>query len=189
MEIFIKHTKRCCSLVTKLWSTLLWPHGLLPTRLLCPWISQARILEWVVIPSLRGSSRPRIEPTSLALASVFFITEPHGEPAYHSLLPVYPSDSTPHTPWGRGLLINIYIPSICGDAWHRGCTGCAFAGWCGCCGSFMGQLRLKPSWCLMKHWADWEKRDSPPGRRTSKVKGTEALLNLLLEQLPTLKKY
>ena len=32
------------------------PHGLLPARLLCPWILQARILEWVAIPFSRGSS-------------------------------------------------------------------------------------------------------------------------------------
>ena len=34
----------CCCLVTKLCLTL-WPHGLYPARLPCPWISQARILE------------------------------------------------------------------------------------------------------------------------------------------------
>ena len=33
------------------------PHG--PTRLLCPWNSQARILEWVAIPFSRRSSQPR----------------------------------------------------------------------------------------------------------------------------------
>ena len=36
----------------------LQPHRLKPARLLCPWISQARILAWVVIPFSRGSSRP-----------------------------------------------------------------------------------------------------------------------------------
>ena len=30
-----------------------------PTRLLCPWDFQARILEWVAIPSAKGSSPPR----------------------------------------------------------------------------------------------------------------------------------
>ena len=38
----------------------LWPHGLYPTRLLCPWgVFQARILEWVAIPFSRGSFWPR----------------------------------------------------------------------------------------------------------------------------------
>ena len=40
-------------------------------------ILQARILEWVAMPSLRGSSQPRIEPMSLmppALAGGFFTT-------------------------------------------------------------------------------------------------------------------
>ena len=31
-----------------------------PTRLLCPWILQARILEWIIMPSCRGSSWPRV---------------------------------------------------------------------------------------------------------------------------------
>ena len=34
------------------------PHGLQPTRLLCPGIFQAGILEWVAMPSSRGSSQP-----------------------------------------------------------------------------------------------------------------------------------
>ena len=40
-------------------------------------ILQGRILEWVGLPSSRGSSGPRIEPaslTSLALADKFFTT-------------------------------------------------------------------------------------------------------------------
>ena len=40
-------------------SDSLRPHGLYPTRLPCPWILQARIQEWIAIPSSRGSSRPR----------------------------------------------------------------------------------------------------------------------------------
>ena len=44
-------------------SDSLQPHGLQPTRLLCPrsvhGILQARILEWVAIPFSRGSSQPR----------------------------------------------------------------------------------------------------------------------------------
>ena len=35
------------------------PCGLQCTRLLCPWISQARVLGWVVISSSRGSTWPR----------------------------------------------------------------------------------------------------------------------------------
>ena len=40
-------------------SDSLLPHGLQPTRLLCPWILQASTLEWVAISYSRGSSRPR----------------------------------------------------------------------------------------------------------------------------------
>ena len=45
----------CCPVM----SNSLWPHGLYPVRLLCLWDSQARILEWVAIPSSRGSSWSR----------------------------------------------------------------------------------------------------------------------------------
>ena len=40
-------------------SHFLWPLGLQPTRLFCPWVLQARILEWVAIPFSKGSSWPR----------------------------------------------------------------------------------------------------------------------------------
>ena len=53
------------------------PCGPQPTMLLCPWILQVRILEWVAMPSSRGSSDPGIEPESLmspALTGGFFTT-------------------------------------------------------------------------------------------------------------------
>ena len=43
-------------------------------------IFKARILEWVPISSCRGSSQPRIEHASPALAGGFFTTEPPGKP-------------------------------------------------------------------------------------------------------------
>ena len=42
-------------------------------------IFQARILEWVAMPSSRGISQPGIEPISPALAGEFFTTEPPGK--------------------------------------------------------------------------------------------------------------
>jgi len=45
----------------------LQPHGLWPTRLLCPWILQARILEWIALPSPENFSDPGIAPGSPAL--------------------------------------------------------------------------------------------------------------------------
>ena len=38
------------------------PHGLEPTRLLCSWAFQARILEWVAISSSKGFSWPKDRP-------------------------------------------------------------------------------------------------------------------------------
>ena len=43
-------------------------------------ILQARILEWVAVPSSRGSSQPGIEPRSHALQAVSLPAEPPGKP-------------------------------------------------------------------------------------------------------------
>ena len=65
---------RCVQLFVTLWAIA---HQ-------APLILQARILEWVAMPSSRGSSQPRIEPASfasLALAgSCFFTAVPLGSP-------------------------------------------------------------------------------------------------------------
>ena len=42
-------------------------------------ILQARILEWVAIPSSRDHPNPGIEPASPALTGRFFTTEPPGK--------------------------------------------------------------------------------------------------------------
>ena len=47
-----------CS-VSSVISNSLWPHGLSPSRLFYPWNSQARIMEWVAMPSSKGSSQSR----------------------------------------------------------------------------------------------------------------------------------
>ena len=52
-------------------------------------ISQARILEWVVIPFSRDFSKPGIEtyfPVSPALAGGFFTIEPPGKPIVNNIL-------------------------------------------------------------------------------------------------------
>ena len=62
-------------------SDSLQPHGLYSARLLCPWeILQARILEWVAMPSSRGSSQPGIEPWSPTLQAGSLPSEPPGNP-------------------------------------------------------------------------------------------------------------
>ena len=52
------------------------PHGLLTPRILSPWDSQARILEWVAISFSRDILHPGIEPTTPMLEGGFFTTEP-----------------------------------------------------------------------------------------------------------------
>ena len=53
-------------------SSSLGPHGLYPTRLFCPWNSQARILEWVAISCSRGISWPRDWTQISCIAGRFF---------------------------------------------------------------------------------------------------------------------
>ena len=36
-----------------------WPHGLWPTKFLCPWGFSGKNTGWVAMPSSRGSSQPR----------------------------------------------------------------------------------------------------------------------------------
>ena len=48
-----------CSAVASVLSNSWRPYGLQPTRLLCPWDSPARLLEWVAMLSSRGPSRSR----------------------------------------------------------------------------------------------------------------------------------
>ena len=68
-----------CS-VPQLCLTLLQPHRLRHTGSPVHEIFQARILEWVVISTLSGSSDPGITPAFAALACGFFTTEPPEKP-------------------------------------------------------------------------------------------------------------
>ena len=73
------HRKTCVCLVTSVTSASLQPHGLWPSRLLCPWDS----LDWVAYPSPGYLLDPEIEPTSPvspALAGRFYTTAPPGKP-------------------------------------------------------------------------------------------------------------
>ena len=68
----------CCAVRSRsVVSDPLHPHGLLPARLLwepgMPGTSQARILEWVAMPSSRGSSQPRYR-TQVSSIAVGFVT-------------------------------------------------------------------------------------------------------------------
>ena len=60
VKVFSSHNKNpgdlTCCLVIKSKITVLQPHGLEPSRLSVPGISQARLLERVVVPSSSGSS-------------------------------------------------------------------------------------------------------------------------------------
>ena len=67
-----------CS-ATSVVSDSLRPCGLQPARLLCPWDFPGRILEWVAMPSSRGSSQPRdrtLISSVSCIAGGFFAAEP-----------------------------------------------------------------------------------------------------------------
>ena len=68
----------CCCLVVKSSLTVLQLRGPQTARLLCLWV-HARILEWVSMPSSRGSSPPRDQTCISCIAGGFFITEPWGK--------------------------------------------------------------------------------------------------------------
>ena len=71
-----------CMLSCSVASNSLRPHGLLPVRLLCYGILQARILVWLAVPCSRGYSRPR-DWTHVSwvsgVAGRFFTTSPTWE--------------------------------------------------------------------------------------------------------------
>jgi len=74
-------TDECeCVLVAQLCLTLCDPVDCSPPGSSVPGILQARILEWVAIPFSRGSSRPRDQTMSSALAGRFLLSEPPGSP-------------------------------------------------------------------------------------------------------------
>ena len=70
----------CCCLVAKSHPTLRDPTDCSPPGSSVYGISQARILEWVVISFSRGSSRPRDQICASYLGRGFFTTDPPGSP-------------------------------------------------------------------------------------------------------------
>ena len=65
-----------CPLVAKSFVT----QWIIALQALCPWILQARILEWFAISSSRGSSPPRDQTWVSRIAGRFFTTEAPGKP-------------------------------------------------------------------------------------------------------------
>jgi len=77
----------CACSVTKLCLTLCDPMDCSPLGSSVHWISQARILEWVVISFSRGSSPPRGRIHVFSLLRRFFTTESPGRPIVAVTLP------------------------------------------------------------------------------------------------------
>ena len=80
----------CCARSLQPCTSLCNPMGCSPPGYSAHGTLLVRILEWVAMPSARGSSWPRTEPaslTSLALAGRFFTTEPPSKPTSNSMGP------------------------------------------------------------------------------------------------------
>ena len=63
----------CCVLSRSVVSDSLRPHGVQAQAPLSMGILQARILEWVAMPSSRGSSQPKDQTQVSCIAGRFFI--------------------------------------------------------------------------------------------------------------------
>ena len=61
----------CCCLLAQVYPTLLWPHGLRPTRLLCPWDFPGKNPGVGCISFSRGSSWPRNQTQVSCIAGRF----------------------------------------------------------------------------------------------------------------------
>ena len=70
----------CCRLVAKSYETLCDPMDPSPSGSSVHGIPQARILEWIAMPSSRGSSRPRVWTWVSRTAGRFFYWQPPGKP-------------------------------------------------------------------------------------------------------------
>ena len=74
------HLAAVLCLVTQLCLTLWDPMDFSPPGSSVYGISQARIPEWVAMPSSKGSSQPRDGTQVCHIAGGFFTTEPSGKP-------------------------------------------------------------------------------------------------------------
>ena len=76
-------------------------------------ILQARILEWVAMPSSRGSSGPRDQTWISCTAGRFFTTEPPRKPAYCRVSSVQLSRvQLCVTPWTAACQASLYITNF-----------------------------------------------------------------------------
>ena len=72
-ELFTDFVLCCTMLNYSIVSDSLWPHDCSPSGSSVPGILQARILEWVAMPSSRGSSQPRDRTQVSHIAGRFYI--------------------------------------------------------------------------------------------------------------------
>ena len=85
-------------------------------------VFQARILKWVAISFSRGSSWPRIEPMSAALAGKFFTTESPGKPqvylkSLHFSVFTASNPGLPPTSLNQ-MLQDFFLINLCGSLAH-----------------------------------------------------------------------
>ena len=79
----------CAFSVASVVSNSLWPSGLWPVKLLCPWDSLGKSTEWVAMPSSRASPRP-------------------GDWAHYFCYPALQADSLPTEPPGKSMCVSTH---------------------------------------------------------------------------------
>ena len=109
-----------CCFVSKLYPTLLWPHGLWFARFLCPWDFPSKNTRMGCHFFSRGSSQPRDWTCTSYTGRRFFTTEPQGKP--HVCIYLCPfllasglllsGASTSFTEAPKAMLLNAWCPSI-----------------------------------------------------------------------------
>ena len=100
----------CCAVLScSVVSSSLWSHGLSPQASLSMGILKARILEWVAMPSSRGSSQPRDQTQVSRIAGRFFTIWATKE-AYDPVIP----------------LLGIYPKKLIPLIWNETCTPMLF---------------------------------------------------------------
>ena len=83
-----KFSWSCCAVLShSVESDSSWPHGLQPTRLLCPWgFSRQEYWSGLPCPPPGDLPNPGITPRSPTMQADSFLSEPPGKPFHHDRL-------------------------------------------------------------------------------------------------------
>ena len=148
-------------------SNSLWPHGLQPTRLLCPWNFPGKILERVAISYTRVSSQPRDRTHVSCIGRwIFYQESPLRSPIWWPLRRSF----SPQTTWENSP--GICVTSRVQDRFSReqdDLRGCV--GWWVLKALLQSVHLIQRSTC--HHQQDWTGRRAWPGVWKARIAGQE----------------